>query len=124
MQKKLNKQRLYGYAAFGVVTVFIILAAILSDVHESEYLHGVEWLLFWSLVLYLPIFPLAAMLATGFVGHDNRRSIIGLNLLLTIVFTIFSIASGILFKSWLCLSCAAFVVWIGQLYDERNGYGR
>lgn len=113
--------RFISIAIGGTSIICFICACIFHNIpsYEQDFLMGIESLLHWSMVYYLPLFPfVSGILAILITNRVEAFEITAINFLLTIVFTIFAYYSQILSTSWIFLSIASGVIMLGTIYDR------
>ena len=116
----------YVIVSFSICCYFYALKFDDIPSYESDYLHGITWLLHWGLLAYLPVFPLVSGLIAICISPPKTsyisciRGVIIMNCVLTVVFTIFAYSSGILLYSWLFMTGFSAVPLLGVIYEKRK----
>lgn len=115
------KNRYIAYS-IGILSICCYIFAILfHDIpsYEQDYLKGIDWILHWCLIMYLPLFPLfAGIFAIITSSSDLTTTVTTANFLLTLLFTIFACGSHVLSTSWIFLSVASFLPMLVVQYDK------
>lgn len=110
-----------GVLLFFIIAFLLICAYFSNEVssYEIRELHGYRWLLFWSLVFYLPVFPLVSILLAMPTAF-RPIEIIAIQAIITMCFTLFAWVLEFQFLSWTFLLLANLVLLSCLLFDKRK----
>lgn len=114
-------ERIVGISLLVIIALLLLCAYMSNEVPSSEIknLTGVRWFLFWSLVLYLPIFPLISMFL-AMPTAQRPIEIFSIQTAITGTITAFAWLLDFQSWSWTFLLLANIVLICSLIIDSKN----
>ena len=119
---KEQKDKYIAYSVVGISLCCYLFAIAFHDIpsYEQDYLEGIPWILYWSMVLYLPLFPLLAGLLVIVISNEvTSKGITTANFALTLLFAIFAFGAEVFSISWLLLTITSLLPMLAAYYDKQ-----
>lgn len=113
-----------GYCIFALTAIFLAAGYISCDISDARELDRVGTLLYYALLVYLPTFPLLAIVFVILTNQSGSMAITGANMGITILVTIFAITHGILERSWICMTIASSLPFIAAQIEHKRKFSK
>lgn len=119
MKEESKKDKVIEWSLSTLILGIYFVAILCNDIdsYRIVYLAGSEWVLFWSMVLYLPLFPLVSGILMILVSNFSVLSVSIINLVFTIVFAFHAYSRGFLATSWALLVIVNLLFLAAVCYD-------